>query len=66
MPGERFWSSSTYVNDTSSAWGVSFSYGRVGTIDKANYGSVRCVRYASVTAFCALFEEVDVPSPSSR
>jgi len=48
MPGNYFWSSSTNVYGTDSAWGVHFYYGDVGsnykTDDGYGYSYVRCVR----------------------
>ena len=45
MPSEYFWSSSTTSDSTDVAWGVDFSYGRVGSNGKtSNDGYVRCVR----------------------
>lgn len=44
MPKEYFWSSSTYIHDTSLAWDVYFSNGYVGSRNKSSANSVRCVR----------------------
>jgi hypothetical protein len=40
----RYWSSSTYVNFTSSAWGVHFGTGSVNHYVKSLTGNVRAVR----------------------
>jgi len=39
-----YWSSTTYVYDTSSAWYVNFSYGYVNCYNKTLYSYVRAVR----------------------
>ena len=44
MSSNYFWSSSTNVGRTDSAWGVGFTYGRVFNGNKANGNHVRCVR----------------------
>ena len=41
---ESFWSSSTYANNTNSAWYVYFYYGSVYHSNKTYNGYVRCVR----------------------
>ena len=44
MPSDWFWSSSTYVYYTYSAWGVYFDHGLVVSNNKTYSSSVRCVR----------------------
>ena len=44
MPSQYFWSSSTRVNNTSSAWNVNFNNGFVDDGSKTNDSNVRCVR----------------------
>ena len=44
MPSNYFWSSSTRVRSTDSAWYVSFYYGYVSNDFKTFYKYVRCVR----------------------
>jgi len=39
-----YWSSTTYADDTSKAYGVHFSYGNSGYTNKPNNYAVRCVR----------------------
>ena len=41
---DYYWSSTTDVYSTADAWGVNFSYGGVGSVNKANGGCVRPVR----------------------
>ena len=43
-PNNWFWSSSTYVDNTSYAWGVTFGIGYVASNDKHHHIYVRCVR----------------------
>lgn len=43
-PSSYFWSSSTYANDTSSAWRVNFNLGNVYSDYKTDTSYVRCVR----------------------
>jgi len=43
-PNNYFWSSSSYAGGTTNAWVVSFSYGNVGSLYKADTYYVRCVR----------------------
>ena len=45
-PGNYFWSSSTFVDGTDSAWYVGFGSGHVGIDNKPNSSRVRCVRNA--------------------
>ena len=44
MPSESFWSSSSYVNYPSSAWGVYFGSGYAGYYYQTGAASARCVR----------------------
>ena len=44
MPGDSFWSSSTYVGSTNLAWGVDFYGGMVNDNVKTYTNFVRCVR----------------------
>ncbi|MBQ4437604.1 DUF1566 domain-containing protein [bacterium] len=46
MPSQSFWSSSTYVGSTSSAWLVGFLNGHVSYSGKTYMNYVRCVRNA--------------------
>ncbi len=39
-----YWSSTTYINDSGSAWYVSFDYGKNDHLTKSNPLNVRCVR----------------------
>jgi hypothetical protein len=43
-PSSRFWSSSSYVNNTISAWLVYFYYGYVYNGNKTDYYNAGCVR----------------------
>jgi len=40
----RYWSSTTYVSNTSRAWGVFFYYGYMNLDNKSNNNYVRCVK----------------------
>ena len=44
MPSESFWSSSSYVNYSGSAWGVYFGSGYAGYYYQTGAASARCVR----------------------
>ena len=59
-PSNYFWSSSTYVNSTSSAWCVYFSSGGVGNNYKPSSGYVRCVRGAALPTFTSTTVQGDV------
>jgi len=41
-----FWSSSSFANDVTQAWAVSFQVGDVFGVVKGNFGCVRCMRRA--------------------
>ncbi len=44
MPSEYFWSSSSYVGNTDSAWSVNFGNGQLNDRGKTDDYQVRCVR----------------------
>jgi len=44
VQSDYYWSSTTHVSNTSSAWDVNFYYGDVGSYDKTNDNYVWCVR----------------------
>ncbi len=61
IKSDRYWSSSTAVNDAISGWGVNFKFGGTGTSrDKATLSYVRCVRQGQYTTlpFSALLSKV--------
>ena len=39
-----YWTASSYANDATYAWYVSFNYGNVSSYGRASTGVVRCVR----------------------